>query len=98
MADQELNRDEGAAQSVEYFPGDVFQINERHGRAGWVGAFLLATDIKRWGVQGFVVAIQTHENQERAFIRLKWEEVDYIGKAKLIPPDCASLVEDDGHG
>lgn len=94
-ADLQLNRDEGAQQLAEYRPGDVFQINEQHGRLGWIGSFVLAEEIRTWGIQGFVVAIQTHDKQERAYIRLKWEEIDYIGHAKLVPQDL-SLVDDNG--
>lgn len=67
--------------------GDVFQINEKHGRAGWIGAFVLATEIKSWGIQGFVAHVATHEEQRRAYIRLKWEQVDYVGHAPLVPAD-----------
>lgn len=65
--------------------GDVFQITEAHGRQGWIGAFVLATEIKTWGIQGFVVHVQTHDEQSKAYIRLKWEEIEYIGHAVLIP-------------
>jgi hypothetical protein len=47
-------------------PGDVFQINETHGRAGWIGAFVLATEIKSWGIQGFVHVVEKHEESGRA--------------------------------
>lgn len=65
--------------------GDVFQITERHGRKGWIGAFVLATEIKSWGIQGFVAHIETHDKQTQAYIRLKWEEIHFIGHAELIP-------------
>lgn len=67
--------------------GQVFQINEKHGREGWIGAFVLATEIKDWGIQGFVHLITTHDKSARAYIRLKWEEIDFIGNAKMIPAD-----------
>jgi len=68
-------------------PGAVFQINETHGpdRGGWVGAFVLSTEIKSWGIQGFVQHIETHQKHSCAFIRLKWSELDYIGQAVLVP-------------
>lgn len=69
----------------KYTRGDVFQINDKHGRNGWIGAFVLATEVRSWGIQGFVAHVETHEQQVHAFIRLKWEEVDYIGHAILIP-------------
>lgn len=67
--------------------GDVFQINQTHGpdREGWVGAFVLATEIRTWGIQGFVHVIDTHQKRSCAYIRLKWEHLDYIGPAALVP-------------
>ena len=67
-----------------YRVGDVFQINEKHGRQGWIGAFVMATEIKSWGIQGFVSHIVSHDEQRRAYIRLKYDELDYIGHAQLI--------------
>lgn len=70
--------------------GDVFQINETHGRQGWIGAFVMATEIKTWGIQGFVSHVATHDEQTRAYIRLKWSEIDYVGHAPLVPGDEAA--------
>lgn len=72
---------------TKHVVGDVFQITEAHGRQGWIGAFVLATEIKSWGIQGFVVSVKTHDEQQRAFIRLKWEEIQCIGHAWLVPAD-----------
>lgn len=72
--------------------GDVFQINESHGRNGWIGAFVMATEIKHWGIQGFVSHVETHDQQAKAFIRLKWEEIEYIGHAVLVP-DTETEIE-----
>ena len=80
----------GLSTPDDYAVGDVFQINEKHGRNGWIGAFVMATEIKSWGIQGFVSHIETHEQQSRAYIRLKWDELDYIGRAPLIPGDEAT--------
>lgn len=70
-----------------YSPGDVFQVNEKHGRAGWTGAFVLATEIKSWGIQGFVHNIDSNESASSIYIRLQWQHIDYVGKAKLQPAD-----------
>ena len=78
---------------VEYGPGDVFQINEVHGRPGWIGAFVLAEKIKPWGIQGFVCSVKSHDEQQRAYIHLTWDHVDYVGHAPLVPNDV-SLVTD----
>jgi hypothetical protein len=70
----------------EYAPGDVFQINEHHGRAAWVGAFVLAENIYDWGFQGFVAAPgDTHDDQRQYYIRLPWKHVDFIGHAAIQP-------------
>ena len=65
-------------------PGDVFQINQNHGRNGWIGAFVLSTEITKWGINGFVHLIKTHNEMACAFIRLEWKEIDYVGPAVLI--------------
>lgn len=70
-----------------YRPGDVFQINEAHGRGGWVGAFVMVDTVKPWGLQAFMHLAEDHETASRAYIRLEWQEVDYIGRAVLIPED-----------
>lgn len=75
------------ATEFDYQPGDVFQINERHGRNGWIGALVLATEIRLWGIQGFVAHVETHDTQAKAFIRLKWDELDFVGHAPLMPAD-----------
>jgi len=72
-------------------PGDVFQINEKHGRAGWVGTFVMAEKIRPWGIQGFVAVLKTHEEQQRAYIRLEWEHIDYVGHAQLVPEDVSEI-------
>ncbi len=74
--------------------GSVVQINEKHGRLGWMGAFLLVTELKSWGVMGFVHVINTHEDPPGfAYIRLKFEEVDYIGQALLVPDESDGVGE-----
>lgn len=71
--------------SREYSPGDVFQIvSVAEGRDGWLGAFVMATEIKAWGVQGFVHHVSTHEAPAQVFIRLKWGDLAYIGRAALV--------------
>jgi len=71
-----------------YKPGSVFQINETHLRPGWIGCFVLATDIKSWGIQGVVSHPgETHQDRAEYPIRLNWSEIDYIGEAKLVPQE-----------
>lgn len=74
--------------------GDVYQINEKHDRAGWIGAFVLATEIKAWGIQGFVHAIKTHDEQASIWIRLEWDHIDYVGRAALIQKKEEGFLEE----
>jgi hypothetical protein len=72
-----------------YQRGDVFQITEAHGRQGWIGAFVCCTEVKSLGIQGFVAHVATHDTQQRAYIRLPWTEIAYVGHAPLLPADDA---------
>jgi hypothetical protein len=66
-------------------PGDVFQINERHKRSGWIGALLMAEEVKSWGIVGFIHVPKTDEQKASIYVRMLWEEIDYIGRAPLHP-------------
>lgn len=59
--------------------GSVVQINES-GQQGWVGCYVTVTELKTWGIQGFV---QIPMQEGQAYIRLKTGEYDYIGEAAL---------------
>ncbi len=64
--------------------GDVYQItDESEGREGWLGAFVLVTEPKTWGIMGFVHSIDTHESSSQVFIRLGWSKVEFVGSAPL---------------
>ena len=76
-------------------PGDVVQINDTFGedRQGWIGAFVLVTEVREWGVIGFVHVIERHTEHGRAFIRIKWGAMDYIGQAILVPAPNEEIDE-----
>lgn len=66
-------------------PGDVVQINPEHDtRFG--GCFLLITEVKSWGVQGFV-QIPTSDGFNRAYYRVPFDQIEHIGTANWIPTD-----------
>lgn len=77
---------------MDYKPGDVFQINEKHSghRTGWIGCFVLAEQVKSWGIKGFVAWPENHFKQSKAHIRLEWHEIDFIGHATMVPEDGAA--------
>lgn len=66
-------------------PGDIVQITNE--RPGLVGAFLLVTEAKTWGVQGFVHNVTTFTDADRIYLRLKHGQYEYIGRAHLVPAD-----------
>jgi len=77
----------------KYLPGDVFQINEKHNRDGLIGSFILATEIKSYGILGFVHNVDSFDSYSRIYLILKWDEIDFIGHTNLIPSDEIGFVD-----
>jgi hypothetical protein len=77
----------------DFTAGDIFQIKEEYGRRGWIGALVIATDIKPWGVQGFIAHPETHEKQARSYIRLPWHQISHIGRVAFIPSSGDELLD-----
>lgn len=57
----------------------IVQVNE-NGNKDWIGCLVQVSEVKGWGVQGWVQIPQSGQ----AFIRLKWDEIDYIGQAVMV--------------
>lgn len=57
----------------------VVQLNEK-AQEGWVGCFLQVSEVKNWGVQGWVQIPMGGS----AYLRPTWDQIDYIGQAVLI--------------
>lgn len=77
-----------------YSAGDIFQITENFGgdaisRRGWIGSLVVATDVRDWGIMGYISYPETHEKNALIYIRLKWECIEYVGKAVLVTDDIA---------
>jgi hypothetical protein len=75
----------------EYQNGDVVQLNEKTGNPMLRYCFMIVTEPKSFGAQGFVQC--TGENMQpggQAYYRAKFEEMDYIGKAVLVPASDAA--------
>ena len=58
----------------------VVQINENN-VDGWTGCLVQVTEIKTWGVQGYVQIPKGGP----AHIRLNWNQIEYIGEAVMVP-------------
>lgn len=56
----------------------VVQVNEK-GNQDWIGCLVQVSEVKLWGIQGWVQIPKSGQ----AYIRLKWEEIDYIGQAVM---------------
>ena len=57
----------------------VVQINES-GQEGWIGCLVQVSEVKSWGIQGWVKIPM----QGEAYIRVKTGEFDYVGEAVMI--------------
>ena len=58
---------------------DVVQVDPEVDRFG--GCLVIVTELKAFGVQGFVEV----PAEGRAFIRLKWDQIERIGQAVWAP-------------
>lgn len=59
--------------------GSVVQANEKAGE--WCGCLLIVSEVKSWGVQaGTKIPFKG-----TAYIRLTFDQVEYIGEAILVP-------------
>ena len=63
--------------SGEYHPGDVFQIDPEHD-PNFGGAFIVATEIKTWGIQGWCHSLS---GATVAYYRVAWGKIVYIGRS-----------------
>jgi hypothetical protein len=68
--------------------GDVVQLNEKAVNPMFHYCFMTITEPKSWGAQGFVQSLGSNgEPGGRAYYRAKFEEMEYVGKAVLLPSD-----------
>ena len=63
---------------IEVEEGSVIQANENAG--DWCGCLLIVDEVKSWGVQAYMRI----PKDGTAFIRLKNDDFDLIGKAILV--------------
>lgn len=63
---------------------DVVQLNpETVGNPMFSGCFMVITEPKSWGAQGYVQALGDNGKAGgQAYYRAKWEEMQYIGGAE----------------
>ena len=62
----------------DYEVGDVVQINPTYDPM-FGGAFLVITELKTWGVMGYVHPLV--EGGGQAYYRVVFEHIEYVGRA-----------------
>lgn len=68
--------------------GDVVQISPDLDNDFFPGCFMLVTELKSWGAQGFVSIPQSRtEPPGRAYARVGWADMELVGRAAWIPQD-----------
>ncbi len=75
---------------MELKVGDVVQLNEHVAYKFYKGAFMVVTELKTWGAQGDIHAL----DRGAAFYRATWEEMEFIGHAALLPRDPVVQEQD----
>jgi hypothetical protein len=56
---------------------DIVQIVPEH---KWAGSFAIVTEVKKWGVQGYVPIPM----EGQAYIRLKFKDIEKVGRAIFV--------------
>lgn len=65
--------------------GDVVQISpETHEVERFGGCFMVVTEPKSWGAQGYV---KNAGSAGLFFMRVKWSDMEFIGRAEWAQPD-----------
>ena len=68
--------------------GSVVQLNEHASSECMVGCLMIVTEVGAWGVQGFVSVMQSMDKPApRAYFRPKWDAIEYVGTAVLMPDE-----------
>jgi hypothetical protein len=68
----------------EFEEGAVVQLNpETVGNRMFAGCMMVVTEVKSWGVQGYVQGLGENEQPGgQAYYRAKWDEIEYVGRAE----------------
>jgi len=65
--------------------GDVVQLSPHVANPAFMCCFMIVTDPKPWGAQGYVQDLGTRQGGGmQAYYRAKWEEMEYVGRAPWI--------------
>jgi len=74
-------------------PGDVVQLSPTYPSQIFASCMMTVTEIKPWGAQGYVQGLgKDGKPVGQAYIRPKWEDMEYVGKAVWV----AGGLEEEG--
>ena len=67
--------------------GDILQLNPEY--PNWGGQLIICTEPKSWGCQGYLMLAFPDEGQlvranGRAFLRPKWTDMEWVGRAQWL--------------
>lgn len=75
-----------AADGKKLNEGSVVQLSPDVENPMFAACMLTVTEIKPWGVQGFVQALgEDGKPGGQAYYRAKWEDIEYVGQAQWVP-------------
>lgn len=63
--------------------GDIVQVIPGTGSGDWDGCLVIVDEIKSFGIQGYTKIPCSGD----AFIRLKFEEIERVGRAVFVRPE-----------
>ncbi len=79
-----MDKPDGQISSLKY--GDVVQISPDAKDCFFCGCFMLVTEPKSWGAQGFIsIPGKRGEMPGSAYFRATWDIMEYVGQATFIP-------------
>lgn len=80
----------------ELITGDVLQLKPDYAN-GFGGMLLVCTEPKAWGCQGYLLSsydIQAVKFQGRAFLRPKFEDMEYVGRLAWLSQNPEEVFAD----
>ena len=76
--------DDGTNKDIPFIEeGDVVQIDPSSDEV-FGACFMIVTEVKQWGAQGYIQIPGKGEDGGRAYYRCEWKNMTFIGKAAWI--------------
>lgn len=70
---------------AELQAGDLVQLAPTVGNPMFAACFMVVTELKAWGAQGYVQALgENGQPGGQAYYRAKWDEMELCGRAEWV--------------